>query len=150
MFGNQLHANALQGLPPPYTPLHVIRLVQIPSGNCAREPPSGVGFAQVYWIADKDLNWYDKAVDILPNDPNDDLVTGESCSIAQTLAATCGNGHFWAVPGMELWLLVLGIPALFLALPAVRRANYKLFYISHHQFLVLLPLAYYHAWDLWK
>lgn len=44
----------------------------------------------------------------------------------QSVAATCGNGHFWAIPAMEAWYWLLGLPTIgFLAYYPIRRAHYQ-------------------------
>lgn len=94
--------------------------------------------------------WLEMAV-TRSDDPNVNLVTGEACTWKETLMATCGNGHFWVIPGLELWYFLMGVPALAIfAYYPIRRAHYQAFYYAHHQFLIFIPLAYYHSWGLWK
>lgn len=121
------------------------------------------------------------------SDPNVNLMTGATCTLAETLLATCGNGHFWAIPAIEAWYWLLGVPTLgVLAYYPIRSSYYQVhdthvmallthctdsfpevcgltavpvlgrvvlwqaFYYGHHQFVLFLPIAYYHSWGLWK
>ncbi|KAK3270856.1 hypothetical protein CYMTET_20764 [Cymbomonas tetramitiformis] len=104
---------------------------------------------QVKFLADGE--WVERAV-LYEDDRNVNLVTGEDCTSWETFRATCGNGHFWAIPCMEVWFLLLGAPALFIALPPVRSAwaSHKIFKLLHWQFVILFPLAFYHSWNLWR
>jgi predicted ferric reductase len=102
----------------------------------------------IWWLMKGD--WVLNAI-TRTDDPNVNLVTKEACTFWNTMAATCGNGHFWVIPAIELWYFLLGLPAIgFLAFYPIRRAHYQAFYYGHHQFLIFFPLAYYHSWDLWK
>ena len=95
--------------------------------------------------------WLEHAI-TYSDDPNVLLTNPNiSCSFAQTIAATCGNGHFWAIPSLELFSLTLWGPAMFLALSTkTRRATYERFHMWHHVFLGFIPLSYYHSWHVWQ
>ena len=103
----------------------------------------------VQWLAQG--IWLEHAV-TYSEDPNVLLTNASvSCTFGQTLLATCGNGHFWAIPAAELVTLLCWGPAMYLALrPSVRRAAYERFYYWHHAFLLLIPVAYYHSWHVWQ
>ena len=95
--------------------------------------------------------WLEHAI-LYRDDPNVMLTdSNTTCTFGQTIMATCGNGHFWAIPSLELFSLVLWGPAMYFALAASsRRDNYARFYKFHHVFLGLIPLAYYHSWHVWQ
>lgn len=60
------------------------------------------------------------------SDPNVNLMTGAACTLAETLLATCGNGHFWAIPAIEAWYWLLGVPTLgVLAYYPIRSSYYQ-------------------------
>jgi len=62
---------------------------------------------------------------------------------------TVYHGDNWAIPLMVIvWLCVFVCMGV-LAYHKVRRANFELFYYSHHIFLVLYVAALYHASSLW-
>eukprot|EP01043_Picozoa_sp_COSAG02_P010339 COSAG02_NODE_362_length_23815_cov_27.096981_2_plen_651_part_00 len=95
--------------------------------------------------------WVEHAI-AYNDDPNVMLTNpNATCTLGQTLSATCGNGHFWAIPSMELFTLLLWGPAMYLALSSTtRRTAYERFYTWHHVFLGLIPLSYYHSWHVWQ
>ena len=95
--------------------------------------------------------WVEHAI-TYSDDPNVMLTDpNATCTFGQTLSATCGNGHFWAIPSMELFTLLLWGPAMYLALSSTtRRKAYERFYKWHHVFLGLIPLSYYHSWHVWQ
>ena len=56
----------------------------------------------------------------------------------------------WTIPLMNLFMLFVGFPVfLFLTHEAVRRANFELFYYSHHCFIVLWFAMLWHASSSW-
>ena len=95
--------------------------------------------------------WLEHAI-TYSHDPNNMLtMPNVTCTLGQTLSGTCGNGHFWAIPSLNLFTLVLWGPAMYLALSSTtRRTAYERFYKWHHVFLVLIPLSYFHSWHLWQ
>lgn len=95
--------------------------------------------------------WLEHAI-LYSHDPNVMLTNNSlTCTLGQTLSATCGNGHFWAIPSMELFTLTLWAPAMYLALSSTsRRKTYEKFYKWHHVFLILIPLSYFHSWHVWQ
>jgi predicted ferric reductase len=95
--------------------------------------------------------WLEHAI-TYSDDPNVMLTNPNiTCTFGQTITATCGNGHFWAIPSMEFFTLVFWGPAMYLALSTTsRRTAYERFYKFHHVFLGLIPLSYYHSWHVWQ
>jgi NAD(P)H-flavin reductase len=56
----------------------------------------------------------------------------------------------WTIPLANLFMLFLGFPVFgLLTLNAVRRANFELFYYSHHAFLALFAVLLWHAPSSW-
>jgi len=60
------------------------------------------------------------------------------------------GGDNWTIPLVTFFMIFLGFPTFgVLTLNAVRRANFELFYYSHHLFLVLFAVVLWHASSSW-
>ena len=98
------------------------------------------------WVA-IDGTWLQSAF-TFPEDPNVNLVSGEACSVSATLLATCGNGHRYWIPAIQVVFVGWAV-AMVLTRSTVRRASYETFRMAHNLNYALMAVSLYHAWQLW-